>query len=46
VLGVIFNGADASSRNYYYYKYADYNTSGKTKAESDKSKPEMLKAES
>jgi len=25
VLGVIFNGADASARGYYYYKYADYN---------------------
>jgi len=30
VLGVIFNGADASARSYYYYKYADYNTSSKT----------------
>jgi Mrp family chromosome partitioning ATPase len=24
VLGVIFNGADASARNYYYDKQADY----------------------
>jgi hypothetical protein len=24
---VIFNGADASARSYYHYKYADYNTS-------------------
>jgi capsular exopolysaccharide synthesis family protein len=30
VLGVIFNGADASARSYYYYKYADYNASAKT----------------
>jgi capsular exopolysaccharide synthesis family protein len=30
VLGVIYNGADASARSYYYYKYADYNTSTKT----------------
>jgi capsular exopolysaccharide synthesis family protein len=30
VLGVIFNGADTSARGYYYYKYADYNTSAKT----------------
>jgi capsular exopolysaccharide synthesis family protein len=30
VLGVIFNGADTSARNYYYYKYADYNPSAKT----------------
>jgi capsular exopolysaccharide synthesis family protein len=30
VLGVVFNGADASARGYYYYKYADYNTSTKT----------------
>jgi capsular exopolysaccharide synthesis family protein len=30
VLGVIYNGADVSSRNYYYYKYADYSTSAKT----------------
>jgi len=32
VLGVIFNGADAAARSYYYYKYADYNnhTSPKT----------------
>ena len=26
VLGVIFNGADASARYYYYYKYADYSS--------------------
>lgn len=24
IVGVIFNGADASSRSYYYYKYSDY----------------------
>jgi succinoglycan biosynthesis transport protein ExoP len=30
VMGVIFNGADASARSYYYYKYADYNNSAKT----------------
>ena len=30
VLGVIFNGADASARNYYYDKQADYNKSAKT----------------
>ncbi len=30
VLGVIFNGADASSRNYYYYKYAEYGASAKS----------------
>ena len=30
VLGVIFNGADASARSYYYYKYADYGASAKT----------------
>jgi capsular exopolysaccharide synthesis family protein len=30
VLGVIYNGADASARSYYYYKYADYNTTAKT----------------
>jgi len=27
VLGVVFNGADASARSYRYYKYADYNLS-------------------
>jgi capsular exopolysaccharide synthesis family protein len=27
VLGVVFNGADASARSYYYYKYADYYSS-------------------
>jgi succinoglycan biosynthesis transport protein ExoP len=32
VLGVVFNGADASARRYYYYKYADYNTSAKATA--------------
>jgi polysaccharide biosynthesis transport protein len=26
VLGVIYNGADISAHNYYFYKYADYNT--------------------
>jgi capsular exopolysaccharide synthesis family protein len=36
VLGVIFNGADASSHDYYYYKYADYSTAAKTKAEMQK----------
>jgi capsular exopolysaccharide synthesis family protein len=30
VLGVIFNGADASSRNYYYDKFAQEKTSAKT----------------
>jgi polysaccharide biosynthesis transport protein len=25
VLGLIFNGVDASARNYHYYKYAEYN---------------------
>jgi succinoglycan biosynthesis transport protein ExoP len=30
VLGVIFNGADASARSYRYYKYPDYNISAKT----------------
>jgi capsular exopolysaccharide synthesis family protein len=30
VLGVIYNGADASARSYYYYKYADYSASAKT----------------
>jgi capsular exopolysaccharide synthesis family protein len=30
VLGVVFNGVDATSRNYHYYKYADYNPSAKT----------------
>jgi capsular exopolysaccharide synthesis family protein len=29
ILGVIFNGADARSRNYYFYKYADYNKTAK-----------------
>jgi Mrp family chromosome partitioning ATPase len=29
VLGVIFNGVDASSRSYYYYKYAEYDVSPK-----------------
>lgn len=24
ILGVVFNGADASARSYYYYKYSDY----------------------
>ena len=24
LLGVVFNGADASARSYYYYKYSDY----------------------
>ena len=32
VLGVIYNGADTSARSYYYYKYADYNTSAKKTA--------------
>ncbi|HUD47640.1 MAG TPA: polysaccharide biosynthesis tyrosine autokinase [Candidatus Baltobacteraceae bacterium] len=30
VLGVIFNGADTSSRNYHYYKYEEYNPPAKT----------------
>jgi polysaccharide biosynthesis transport protein len=30
VLGVVFNGADASARSYYYDKLADYNGSAKT----------------
>jgi polysaccharide biosynthesis transport protein len=30
VLGVIFNGADATAPSYHYYKYADYNISAKT----------------
>jgi polysaccharide biosynthesis transport protein len=35
VLGVIFNQANASSRSYYYYKYADYHAAGgKLKTES------------
>jgi succinoglycan biosynthesis transport protein ExoP len=29
VLGVIYNGADATARSYHYYKYADYNSAAK-----------------
>jgi polysaccharide biosynthesis transport protein len=29
ILGVIFNGTDASARSYYYYKYADYHSAAK-----------------
>jgi polysaccharide biosynthesis transport protein len=30
VLGVVYNGADASARSYHYYKYADYNKAAKS----------------
>ena len=30
LLGVIFNGADPSARDYYYYKFAGYNPTAKT----------------
>jgi capsular exopolysaccharide synthesis family protein len=38
VLGVIFNGADASARGYYYYKYADYGKTARENAETLKLK--------
>jgi len=30
LLGVIYNGADATAHSYHYYKYADYQFTGKT----------------